>query len=65
MWRRLFKPFGADVVMTVDYDGEVRIRFAKYIGNGRYMCKGIYSPLLLCPGGRVEGRTYVKTWFFI
>ena len=63
MWRKFFKIFGATVVMTEDYDGEIRIRLAKNTPFG-LRCRGIFGPLSveLNPDGSCSGKRYVKRW---
>jgi hypothetical protein len=63
MWRKFFKIFGATVVMTEDYDGVIRIRFAKKTPFG-LRCGSIYDHLSveLNPDGSCSGKCYVKRW---
>jgi hypothetical protein len=61
MWRRWFKIFGVHVVMTEDYDGEIRFRFAKTVADGMITSK-IYGKIFLKPDGTVRGSSYVKRW---
>ena len=63
MWRKFFKLFGATVVMTEDYDGDIRIRFAKNTPLG-LRCRGVCKPLSveLNHDGSCSGKSYVKRW---
>jgi hypothetical protein len=62
MWRTLFKPFGARVIVTVDYDGSIRYRFAKFTKEG-VICEKIFGKVILPLDG--SGCTYIVKWFEI
>lgn len=66
MWRRLFKIFGCCIIMTVDWDGEVRFRFLKQMSTGQLMCRKISGWILLNEDGSVSSpNSYVKYWKYI
>jgi hypothetical protein len=60
MWRKFLKIFGKRVVMTVDFDGEVRYCFAKETPLGLVASK-IDGKILLNSDGTVSD-SYVKKW---
>lgn len=60
MWRKHFKRFGATVVLTVDFDGAIRFRFAKKVGE-HLTCRGLFSEALLYSDGTVS-LDYIKRW---
>lgn len=62
MWRKLFKCFGARVVMTIDDDGEVRIRFGNFTERGMIVSKRYGKIILPLDGG---GNGYIKEWYEI
>ncbi|NYV67618.1 hypothetical protein HYI36_20270 [Bacillus sp. Gen3] len=62
MWRKLFKPFGARVVVTVDFDGEVRYRFATFTPDG-VIVRGIGIRRILKLNG--SGSGYISKWYEI
>ena len=64
MWRKLFKPFGARVVVTTDHDGEMRWRFAFKDPRGGYRCRAISGWVRLLDDGTVKtlGHSYVVEW---
>jgi len=65
MWRKLFKTFGAIVVITEDFDGEVRYRFAKLTPFGRLTCKAYLRIVTLNKDGTCSGVSYVKHWMYV
>ena len=67
MWRKLFKIFGAKVVVTTDFDGETRWRFVFKDSKGDYRVRGIACWVRLLEDGTVErwphgGSHYVRKW---
>ena len=64
MWRKLFKVFGAKVVVTTDYDGEMRWRFAFKDPRGGYRARAIIGWVVLNEDGTctTEAHLYVKRW---
>jgi hypothetical protein len=61
MWRKLFKIFGAKVVILYHHDGDIHLRFAKSIGDGRYICTVICDKAILFPDGTVT-KSYINKW---
>jgi len=69
MWRKLFKIFGFEIVMTTDFDGDIRYRFAIRYKN-KLICKAISRKIILNPDGSItdpkgEICRYVKCWKYI
>lgn len=63
MWRKIFKIFGARVVMTIDMDGEIRFRFATETPAG-LTCRSIYERNVICNAdGSTSGCGYVRRWY--
>ncbi len=63
MWRKIFKLFGFKVVVTCDFDGEVRYRFAKSTPFGMRACAILPAwELILNEDGTCSGKDYVKKW---
>ena len=62
MWRVFFKRFGVIVVATEDFDGSVRIRFAKRTLFGRLQCKAIVRSINLNDNETCSGARYVARW---
>ena len=60
MWRTFFKRFGARVVMTIYFDGEVNFSFAKMTPLGLITNK-IYGKMLLLEDGTTS-CDYVESW---
>lgn len=61
MWRLIFKHlFKATVVVTTDYNGEMRWRFAFRDPRGGYRCKAIYRWIRLYEDGTCD--LYVESW---
>jgi len=63
MWRCFFKRFGAIVVCTEDFDGEIRYRFARRTPLG-LRCNALTFGLkvLLNEDGTTSGSCYVVKW---
>lgn len=62
MWRLIFKHlFKSKVVVTTDYDGEMRWRLAFRDPRGGYRCKRIRGWIGLYEDGTCE-ESYVKRW---
>jgi hypothetical protein len=59
MWRTWFKPLGARVTMTMDFDGDIRFRFAKFTKHGVIVSK-ITGKILLPLDG--SGAAYIRKW---
>ncbi|MDR6779497.1 MULTISPECIES: hypothetical protein [Paenibacillus] len=64
MWRKMFKFFGAKVIYTVDYDGEVRIRFANKLSYDRWTCYELDKKVVLFKDGSSSGK-YIKNWGYL
>ena len=64
MWRKLFKRFGARVVVTTDHDGEMRWRFAFKNPRGGYRARSICGWVDLNEDGtcNTAGNSYVERW---
>ena len=68
MWRKFFKRFGAIVVATEDFDGEVRYRFAKISPvSGTLRCRGVcmYWAVLNDDGTCSGSARYVARWTYV
>lgn len=65
MWRRLFKIFGAKVVITTDMGGEERVRFAFKHPNGGYRCRKIHGFLRMKEDGTFYKDCYVDSWEWV
>jgi hypothetical protein len=61
MWRLFFKRFGAKIVVTSDFDGEMRWRFAFRDPRGGYMSKSILGWVHLNDDGTCH-HSYVTKW---
>lgn len=66
MWRKLFKIFGARVVVTVDFDGEIRYRFAQFTSGGIVVTQ-IANKVMLPLDGKctLKPGVYIKEWYEI
>lgn len=62
MWRILFKPFGFRVIVTVDHDKDIRIRFATFTEHG-VIARGVADKRFLPVDG--TGIGYISKWFEI